>query len=134
MTGQPFRRTPDHYTWLAQYTAKHHIQPPLVWGHDRDALDDPSIAYVLLLTPQGHALWHHHVLLLGSAASVWAYNRFRDMLTAIACAIACVPVVHYVDDYGSIEPSTLAESGFYHFRTIEPPARFPHETFQTTTT
>ena len=124
MTDQPFHHTPDHYTWLAQYTAKHDIQPPLVWGHDHDGayrqlpLDDPSIAYVLLLTPQGPTLWHHHVLLFGSAASVWAYNRFGDMLTAIARAIACVPVVHYVDDYGSIEPSTLAESGFTTFKQV----------------
>ena len=124
MTDQPYHHTPDHYTWLAQYTCKHSDEIPLVWGHDHDGayrqlpLSDPSIAYVLLLTPTGPTLWHHHVLLFGSAASVWAYNRFGDMLSAIARTITCIPVIHYVDDYGSIEPPTTAQSGFDTFEQI----------------
>ena len=124
MTDQPYHHTPDHYTWLAQYTRQRSDEPPLVWGHDHDGayrqlpLDDPSIAYVLLLTPDGPTLWHHHVLLFGSAASVWAYNRFGDMLSAVARTIACIPVVHYVDDYGSIEPTGSANSGFDTFEAI----------------
>ena len=124
MTDQPYHHTPDHYTWLAQYTRQRSDEPPLVWGHDHDGayrqlpLDDPSIAYVLLLTPDGPTLWHHHVLLFGSAASVWAYNRFGDMLSAVARTIACIPVVHYVDDYGAIEPTGSAESGFDTFESI----------------
>ena len=126
MTDQPYHHTPDHYTWLAQFTAAHNNTQPLVWGHDHDGayrqlpLDDPSVAYVLLITPDGPTLWHHHVLLFGSAASVWAYNRFGDMLTAIARTLACIPVIHYVDDYGSIEPSHLAESGFHTFEHCSP--------------
>ena len=54
----------------------------------------------------------------GSAASVWAYNRFGDMLSAVARTIACIPVVHYVDDYGAIEPTGSAESGFDTFESI----------------
>ena len=124
MTDQPYHHTPDHYTWLAQYTNRLEPQQPLVWGHDHDGayrqlpLDDPSVAYVLLLTPAGPTLWHHHVLLFGSAASVWAYNRFGDMLSAVARTIACIPVVHYVDDYGSIEPQASARSGFDSFEQI----------------
>ena len=124
MTDQPYHHTPDHYTWLAQYTRQRSDEPPLVWGHDHDGayrqlpLDDPSIAYVLLLTPDGPTLWHHHVLLFGSAASVWAYNRFGDMLSAVARTIACIPVVHYVDDYGAIEPTGSANSGFDTFESI----------------
>ena len=124
MTDQPYHHTPDHYTWLAQYTCRNSDEIPLVWGHDHDGayrqlpLSDPSIAYVLLLTPAGPTLWRHHVLLFGSAASVWAYNRFGDMLSAIARTITCIPVVHYVDDYGSIEPSTTAQSGFDTFEQI----------------
>ena len=124
MTDQPYHHTPDHYTWLAQYTCKQSPDTPLVWGHDHDGayrqlpLSDPSIAYVLLLTPSGPTLWHHHVLLFGSAASVWAYNRFGDMLSAIARTITCIPVVHYVDDYGSIEPANTAQSGFDTFEQI----------------
>lgn len=83
MTDQPYHRTPDHYLWLAQHTAgaDHTSQHEQVWGHDRDGayrqlpLDDPSLAYVLLLTPEGPTLWLHHVLLFGSAASVWSYNQ-----------------------------------------------------------
>ena len=124
MTDQPYHHTPDHYTWLAQYTCRSSQEVPLVWGHDHDGayrqlpLDDPSIAYVLLLTPSGPTLWHHHVLLFGSAASVWAYNRFGDMLSAIARTITCIPVVHYVDDYGSIEPTRTAQSGFSTFERL----------------
>ena len=124
MTDQPYHHTPDHYTWLAQYTCKSSQETPLVWGHDHDGayrqlpLSDPSIAYVLLLTPSGPTLWHHHVLLFGSAASVWAYNRFGDMLSAIARTITCIPVVHYVDDYGSIEPANTAQSGFDTFEQV----------------
>ena len=124
MTDQPYHHTPDHYAWLAQYTCRSSQEVPLVWGHDHDGayrqlpLDDPSIAYVLLLTPSGPTLWHHHVLLFGSAASVWAYNRFGDMLSAIARAITCIPVVHYVDDYGSIEPAKTAHSGFSTFERL----------------
>ena len=76
------------------------------------------MAYVLLITPDGPTLWHHHVLLFGSAASVWAYDRFGDMLTAIARTLACIPVLHYVDDYGSIEPNHFAESGFHTFEQL----------------
>ena len=124
MTDQPYHHTPDHYTWLAQFTASHNNTQPLVWGHDHDGayrqlpLDDPSVAYVLLITPDGPTLWHHHVLLFGSAASVWAYNRFGDMLTAIARTLACIPVLHYVDDYGSIEPYHFADSGFQTFEQL----------------
>ena len=118
MTDQPYHHTP------AQFTAVHHQTQPLVWGHDHDGayrqlpLDNPAVAYVLLITPDGPTLWHHHVLLFGSAASVWAYNRFGDMLTAIARTLACIPVLHYVDDYGSIEPNHFAESSFHTFEQL----------------
>ena len=60
-------------------------------------------------------LWHHHVLLFGSAASVWAYNRFGDVLTHISRCLCGIPVVHYVDDYGSINTKQDAESSFQTF-------------------
>ena len=68
----------------------HSTDTQTVWGHDHDGayrqlpLQDPEMAYVLLQTPQGPMLWHYHVLLFGSAASVWAYNRFGDMLTHVS--------------------------------------------------
>ena len=67
------------------------------WGHDHDGayrqlpLDDPRQAYVLLLTPEGSTLWSHNVLLFGSAASVWSYNRFGDVLVACSRTPGVVP-------------------------------------------
>ena len=121
MTDQPYHHTPDHYLWLAQHTAASDHTPQQVWGHDHDGayrqlpLDDPSLAYVLLLTPEGPTLWLHHVLLFGSAASVWSYNRFGDVLTSLSRVLTATPVVHFVDDYGSIQPTTHAMSGFQAF-------------------
>ena len=121
MNDQPYHHTPDHYISLAQHTANHFNQQQLVWGHDHDGayrqlpLADPEIAYVLLQTPQGPTLWHHHVLLFGSAASVWAYNRFGDVLTHISRCLCGIPVVHYVDDYGSINTKQDAQSSFQTF-------------------
>ena len=69
----------------------------------------------LLLTPEGPTLWLHHVLLFGSAASVWSYNRFGDVLTSLSRVLTATPVVHFVDDYGSIQPATHAMSGFQAF-------------------
>ena len=107
--------------WLTQHTAATDQTAQQVWGHDHDGayrhlpLDDPSLAYVLLLTPDGPTLWLHHVLLFGSAASVWSYNRFGDVLTSLSRVLTATPVVHLVDDYGSIQPKTHATSGFQAF-------------------
>ena len=121
MADQPHHHTPDHYVWLAQHTSRHHLDQLHVWGHDHDGayrqlpLQDPSLAYVLLLTPEGPTLWLHHVLLFGSAVSVWSYNRFGDMLTSLTRVLTATPVVHFVDDYGSIQPVPHATSGFQGF-------------------
>ena len=121
MSDQPYHHTPDHYLWLAQHTATSDDTPQQVWGHDHDGayrqlpLNDPSLAYVLLLTPNGPTLWLHHVLLFGSAASVWSYNRFGDVLTSLSRVLTATPVVHFVDDYGSIQPKQHAQSGFEAF-------------------
>ena len=121
MADQPHHHTPDHYVWLAQHTHICRSNRLHVWGHDHDGayrqlpLQDPSLAYVLLLTPEGPTLWLHHVLLFGSAASVWSYNRFGDMLTSLTRVLTATPVVHFVDDYGSIQPTSQATSGFQGF-------------------
>ena len=69
----------------------------------------------LLSRPEGPTLWLHHVLLFGSAASVWSYNRFGDVLTSLSRVLTATPVVHFVDDYGSIQPARHAMSGFQAF-------------------
>ena len=105
MADQPHHHTPDHYVCPAQHTAQCHTSPLQVWGHDHDGayrqlpLQDSSLAHVLLLTPDGPTLWFHHVLLFGSPASVWSYNRFGDILTSITRVLTVTPVVHFVDDY-----------------------------------
>ena len=121
MDDQPYHHTPDHYVSLAQHLFQHGPNTQTVWGHDHDGayrqlpLREPEVAYVLLQTPQGPTLWHHHVLLFGSAASVWAYNRFGDMLTHISRCLCGIPVLHYVDDYGSINHTQDSHSSFETF-------------------
>ena len=122
MHDQPYHHTPDHFAALAirthQYNPNHLLH---VWGHDHDGayrqlpLDLPEQAYVLLHTPEGPTLWSHNVLLFGSSASVWGYNRFGDALVSMSRLILLCPTMHYVDDYGSTEVSHHAESGFRSF-------------------
>ena len=76
------------------------------------------MACALLIAPDGPTLWHHHVLLFGSAASVWAYNRFGDVLTTLSRTLTATPVLHYVDDYGAIEPEQFATSSFTAFEDL----------------
>ena len=93
----------------------------LVWGHDHEGayrqlpLRHPPHAYLLIVTNTGPQLWRHNVLLFGAAASVWSYNRFGDAMTALARALLLVPALHYVDDFGSIEPAWSAPSAFDSF-------------------
>ena len=70
---------------------------------------------MLLLTPERPTLWSHNVLLFGSAASVWSYNRFGDILVACSRTMILSPAMYYVDDYGSMEDSLSANSSFESF-------------------
>ena len=118
----PYHHTPDHFVSLGLAFLENNRSTPLrVWGHDHDGayrqlpLHDPRQAYVLLLTPDGPTLWSHNVLLFGSAASVWSYNRFGDVLVACSRTLVLSPALHYVDDYGSMEDELSAESSFRAF-------------------
>ena len=122
MHDQPFHHTPDHFASLGILASNKHPQSQLdVWGRDHDGayrqlpLDDPEVAYVLLITPEGPTLWNHNVLLFGSATSVWSYNRFGDIMTSISRVLNFSPVLHYVDDHGSMEPDDTAQSSFESF-------------------
>ena len=142
MDDQPYHHTPDHYLSLAQHLYRHFPESQTVRGHDHDGayrqllLRDREVAYVLLQTPNGPTLWHHHVLLFGSAASVWAYNRFGDMLTHISRCLCGIPVLHYVDDYGSINHSRLPRlrQQLQHLRQTQFNPRVSYEGHQSTTT
>ncbi|OLP97327.1 hypothetical protein AK812_SmicGene20369 [Symbiodinium microadriaticum] len=122
MHDQPFHHTAAHFVFLGlTFLERSRATSLRVWGHDHDGayrqlpLHDPRQAYVLLLTPFGRTLWSHNVLLLGSAASVWSYNRFGDVLVACSRTLVLSPALHYVDDYGSMEDEVSAESSFRAF-------------------
>ena len=97
-------------------------QPPVLWGHDHEgayrqlALDDPDVAFMVLMTPTGPTLWRHRVLLFGASSAVWAYNRFGDILVHLNQTIAAVPSTHYVDDYVGVELPSTADSAFSTFQ------------------
>ena len=78
-------------------------------------MDDPEDAYVLLHTPKGPTLWSHNVLLFGSSASVWGYNRFGDAMVSVSRVLLLCPTMHCVDDYGSAEITKHSSSGFQAF-------------------
>ena len=122
MHDQPFHHTPDHFASLVMQTHQTHPTADMhVWGHDHDGayrqlpLDNPENAYVLLHTPHGPTLWSHNVLLFGSSASVWGYNRFGDAMVSVSRILLLCPTMHYVDDYGSTEISEHSSSGFQAF-------------------
>ncbi|CAE7939434.1 unnamed protein product [Symbiodinium sp. KB8] len=143
MHDQPVHHTPDHFVSLGLAFPEQSRETPLkVWGHDHDGayrqlpLHDPREACVLLRTPFGPALWSHNVLLFGSAASVWSYSRFGDVLVACSRTTVLSPALHYVDDYGSMEDQSSADSSFRAFEdysgcleiSMKPSKRKPPET------
>ena len=126
-TDSPAHHTVDDYIDMAiagrRTEEEHGLQGsiPHVWGHDHEGayrqlpLDDPSVAYVLLLTKDGPTLWRHNVLLFGAVASVWAYNRFGDLIIFLARSLLMTPCVHYIDDYGGCDTSRSSGSAFSTF-------------------
>ena len=131
---------PNHFVSLGLAFLENNRSTPLrVWGHDHDGayrqlpLHDPRQAYVLLLTPDGPTLWSHNVLLFGSAASVWSYNRFGDVLVACSRTLVLSPALHYVDDYGSMEDELFCGKQFSCFRGLQRLSTDLDETQQKTT-
>ncbi len=117
----PLHHTVDDYVQLARTIRDRWRTTPQHWGHDHEGayrqlpLDQPDNSYVVLLTPDGPTLWNHNVLMFGAVASVWAYNRFGDFLITMARSLLAIPALHYVDDYGAVEPPHSAASGFETF-------------------
>lgn len=99
-------------------------EPSSLWTHDLDAayrqfpVKDGSVAYTILFTPSGATLWCHTALCFGAAASVWALNRCADSLQYLARKILWAPVHHFVDDFGAVESTTCAMSGFQSFQLL----------------
>ena len=122
---QPHHHNPDHYIASADKATSLWPEASLeLWGHDHDGayrqlpLDNPAIAFMLLMTPWGPTLWTHNVLMFGAVASVWAYNSFGDLLVAMARILMLIPVLHYVDDYGAVDIAPLARSSFEMFKDL----------------
>jgi hypothetical protein len=129
----PYHHTIDHYIevtrQLRQLRDEYSRASPensslLVWGHDHEGayrqlpVREQSQCYLLLHTPQGPTLWRHAALLFGAVSSVWAYNRVGDILVLLARVLLKTPAVHFVDDYGGVEPDTTADSAFSGFSNL----------------
>ena len=97
---------------------------PQISGNDHEGayrhfpVRDPHETYLLLWTAKGLTIWRHNVLLFGSTASVWAYNRMGDVLCFLAPMLGFAPVAHYVDDYGCMEAEASAQSSLHFFKKI----------------
>jgi len=89
-----------------------------IWGHDHDgayrqcALSDPEVAYFVLPTRHGPLLFKHSVLMFGAKGAVWGYGRLGDAIVHISRCLLATPSLHFVDDYGGVEPEESAASGF----------------------
>ena len=113
----PVHHGVDYYVQLCRWLSSHDLRP-MLWAHDLDAayrqfpVRDLERAWTVLHTPQGPTLWQHLALPFGAAGSVWAFNRAADLIQWLARKLLWVPLLHYVDDFGSAEPEQLAQSGF----------------------
>ena len=89
-----------------------------IWGVDHESayrqlpVEEPEHTYVILQTPYGPTLWRHTVLMFGSTASVWSYCRVADLMTWLSRSLLLVPLLHFVDDFGSCETEITANSAF----------------------
>ena len=116
----PHHHTISHYAQLARYWISKTGQCT-TWAHDLDAayrqaaVRDTQYSFVLLNTPMGPTLWRHNALCFGATASVWAFNRLADSLTFLGRCLLAIPILHFVDDFGSCEPERLAKTSFLHF-------------------
>jgi hypothetical protein len=70
------------------------------------------------MTDKGPTPRAHNVLLYGAVGSEWAYKRFGDFTCLLARILAWIPALHYVDNFGSIERATTADSAFETFEQI----------------
>ena len=109
------------YVQLSRWWRRHSTADIGVWAHDLDAayrqlgVKDPSYAYVILQTPGGPLLFRHTALCFGSSASVWSFNRMADAMVYLTQSLLIAPCVHYVDDFGNVEPMQSAPSSFWAF-------------------
>ena len=118
----PHHDTIDAYTRLSLWWLRHSPGSVSVWAHDLDSASyrqlgvrNTDYSYVVLQTPRGAMVFRHTALCFGSTASVWSFNRFADSLVFLTHHLLITPCLHYVDDFGGIEPSSSATSAFNAF-------------------
>ena len=102
--------------WLQQQHGEVHV-----WAHDLDSayrqlgVRRPQYAYVILCTPRGPMVFRHCAMCFGATASVWGFNRFADSMVFLFHHLFLGTSLHFVDDFGGIEPSITAHSAFVSF-------------------
>ena len=120
-SDSPRHHTIDHYISLAAAARELGLDDLQVWGHDHEGAyrmfpaGPPDVMWVILEGPDGVSLWRHRVMIFGSKAAVWCYGRVGDALTHLLRILLAIPGLHYVDDYGGIEPGSHAGSAFDSF-------------------
>ena len=93
----------------------------VIWAQDLEAayrqypVADPAHCYVVVMTPDGPTIWRHRVMPFGATASVFHFNKITDALLWLARTLLHIPVIHYVDDLGSVDPESSATSSFQAF-------------------
>ena len=99
--------------WLSHHQTGVHI-----WAHDLDSayrqlgVRRPQYAYVVLQTPHGPMIFRHTAMCFGATASVWGFNRFADSMLFLFHHLFLSTTLHFVDDFGGVEPATTAQSAF----------------------
>eukprot|EP00438_Fugacium_kawagutii_P024915 Skav236063 [mRNA] locus=scaffold2566:216549:230458:+ [translate_table: standard] len=93
-------------------------QHGMVWATDQEdayrqlPVAEPQHCYTLLFTAAGATLWRHRCLMFGATGSVWAYGRTADWMVYMARCLLLGCNLHYVDDFGAVEPTAEAQSSF----------------------
>ncbi|CAL1152210.1 unnamed protein product [Cladocopium goreaui] len=117
-----------HYNDVEGYaTAIRHLQSlsqgkAMIWGQDlagayRQLPVKPGDdTYTILMVPEGPSLWRHRAAPFGAVASVWAFCRFGDSLTALARRLLLTLTGHFVDDWTGTELAATCRSSCDSFR------------------
>ena len=117
----PHHDTIDAYARLAFWWLSHQDTPVAIWAHDLDSayrqigVRRPQYAYVVLQTPSGPMIFRHTAMCFGATASVWGFNRFADSMLFLFHHLFLSTTLHFVDDFGGVEPATTALSAFSAF-------------------
>ena len=74
-----------------------------------------TLIYVIINTPRGPMVFRHSAMCFGATASVWGFNPFADSMVFLFQHLFLGTTLHFVDDFGGIEPSNTAGSAFHSF-------------------